>query len=456
MKRLDLEPTDANILTCLNSNLALRNDDIKRFIALLDAIEPPFSICIDAPWGDGKTVFVKSIQMILEARNPQILTRTLDSLPDWVINEEDLKTQACEFLPVYFNAWSNDMLSNPLGSVIASIATDCEIDFADSNENLYEKAASIIDSIGGFFGHNPNIADLKKTLSGKQLIEEHQRRKTIEQNIDEYIDGVLRENANKLVLFIDELDRCRPEYAIRLLGDIKNLFENERIVIVYSADLEQLANALKGFYGNAFSTRKYLERFYDRRFEMTPIVKEYYYNGTNNPQYNNSRFDSIVRELLNVTTESMRDINHLKITLCAARNFAARRQANTDWSVAFAEAGLLPVFIFLEHEKPSIWRRVRLGQGFDDVLNFGRQSPSFMKFLDAAISGTYTQYTELNDAIREKYVNDLCCLIFLDANTGDPRRKNAYQDLGTHFWDAIDAETIRLLDFQRYSDPNSE
>ena len=46
MKRLDLEPTDENIISCLSSDLAIRHEDIRRFISLLDAIEPPFSICM--------------------------------------------------------------------------------------------------------------------------------------------------------------------------------------------------------------------------------------------------------------------------------------------------------------------------------------------------------------------------------------------------------------------------
>ena len=66
--------------------------------------------------------------------------------------------------------------------------------------------------------------------------DEYRNRRKLEEEISEFIDSTLAERAEKLVLFIDELDRCRPEYAIRLLGDIKNLFENERVIIVYSMD----------------------------------------------------------------------------------------------------------------------------------------------------------------------------------------------------------------------------
>lgn len=258
MKRLDLEPTEANILACLDKDITSRNADIKRFISLLDEIEPPFSLCIDAPWGDGKTMFVKSVHMILEARNPNVDSDGGRNALSWAVDESAMKTEASGFLPVYFNAWMNDMLDNPLGSVIASMAADCEVDCDVSNNGMLQKAAAVLDSIGGLLGRAPNVSTAVNEFSGNRLIDEYRNRRKLEEEISEFIDSTLAERAEKLVLFIDELDRCRPEYAIRLLGDIKNLFENERVIIVYSMDLEQLANALEGFYGGLFCDSKIL------------------------------------------------------------------------------------------------------------------------------------------------------------------------------------------------------
>ena len=112
MKRLDLEPTEANICACLDKDITSRNADIKRFISLLDEIEPPFSLCIDAPWGDGKTMFVKSVHMILEARNPNVDSDGGRNALSWAVDESAMKTETSGFLPVYFNAWMNDMLDN--------------------------------------------------------------------------------------------------------------------------------------------------------------------------------------------------------------------------------------------------------------------------------------------------------------------------------------------------------
>ncbi len=65
---------------------------------------------------------------------------------------------------------------------------------------------------------------------------------------------------------IDELDRCRPTYAIKLLEDVKHLFDIEGVVFVVATDSEQLSHSIKAIYGAEFEARKYLRRFFDRVF----------------------------------------------------------------------------------------------------------------------------------------------------------------------------------------------
>ncbi|WP_082442325.1 KAP family P-loop NTPase fold protein [Sphingomonas sp. Leaf257] len=69
-----------------------------------------------------------------------------------------------------------------------------------------------------------------------------------------------------MFVFIDELDRCRPTYAIKFLEDVKHLFSIEGIVFVVATDSEQLAHSVKAIYGAEFEARKYLRRFFDRVF----------------------------------------------------------------------------------------------------------------------------------------------------------------------------------------------
>jgi len=64
-------------------------------------------------------------------------------------------------------------------------------------------------------------------------------------------------------VLIDELDRCRPPYAIAMLERIKHLFEIPDVVFVVATDSEQLVHSIRAVYGQDFSGSRYLTRFFD-------------------------------------------------------------------------------------------------------------------------------------------------------------------------------------------------
>ncbi len=70
------------------------------------------------------------------------------------------------------------------------------------------------------------------------------------------------------IIFIDELDRCRPTYAVKVLEEIKHLFDVPGLVFVLGVNGEQLANSLVGAYGPNFKGDAYLRRFIDRRYRL--------------------------------------------------------------------------------------------------------------------------------------------------------------------------------------------
>ena len=56
----------------------------------------------------------------------------------------------------------------------------------------------------------------------------------------------------KIIIFVDELDRCRPTYAIEVLECVKHLFSVEGLVFVLALDDEQLRNTIASVYGAGF------------------------------------------------------------------------------------------------------------------------------------------------------------------------------------------------------------
>jgi len=69
-----------------------------------------------------------------------------------------------------------------------------------------------------------------------------------------------------LFILIDELDRCRPTYAVALLERVKHLFDVDGIVFVFATNADQLQHSIAGAYGAQFDGFRYLKRFFDRAY----------------------------------------------------------------------------------------------------------------------------------------------------------------------------------------------
>lgn len=100
---------------------------------------------------------------------------------------------------------------------------------------------------------NKSIDDLKKSIS-------------------EWLEAVTEGDSvynNPLFVFIDELDRCRPTYAIEMLETVKHIFDKKNVVFVIATDKEQLQHSIKAINGSGFNSSKYLDRFFNRSITLS-------------------------------------------------------------------------------------------------------------------------------------------------------------------------------------------
>ena len=74
----------------------------------------------------------------------------------------------------------------------------------------------------------------------------------IKECVRDVFNDIIVEKAEKLVIFIDELDRCKPSFAIEMLERIKHYFDDERIIFVVSLNKEQLIHTISNYYGSEF------------------------------------------------------------------------------------------------------------------------------------------------------------------------------------------------------------
>jgi len=111
---------------------------------------------------------------------------------------------------------------------------------------------------------------LTESLS-KDLLSEYTKNKGAITEFKKNISTILSndgEDATKLYFFVDELDRCRPTYAIELLERIKHLLNIDGVVFILAMDKEQLSHGVKAVYGNDFESIGYLRRFIDIEYSL--------------------------------------------------------------------------------------------------------------------------------------------------------------------------------------------
>ncbi len=77
--------------------------------------------------------------------------------------------------------------------------------------------------------------------------------------------------SSPLIVIIDELDRCRPNYAIRMLEEIKHFFEVPGVVFILGLHGGQLSKSVNAIYGAEFDSEDYLRRFFTRRYELRSL-----------------------------------------------------------------------------------------------------------------------------------------------------------------------------------------
>lgn len=428
MKRVDEEPTPKAIEDALTQDPLHRKREIEDFLKMLIAVEPPYTFVIDAPWGSGKSFFVKQVARALQMTNPAL---SQDSAkPSTTFGNIDEELHKKPYLPIYFNAWEDDHFDNPILPILASIASTTGEKSVKGGEDFRKGIIGAIEAAASLVGYGGDINGVIENFSGTDFLEQYKNERELRGKIDELIKSNLPKIADRAVIFIDELDRCRPEFAIKVLEQTKTLFQQENIVVVYSTDITQLAHSLQGIYGPRFDGRKYLERFYDKRLELNPIKPADYllYKGINT--MDGYTFMDITVDLLSYKQASLRACNRLIDSITSLSGYITNHWEHFgDGRVQhFPDQSLLPVINILAYYDPLAWHEMKTSTGYEAVYELAKHSDHFIQYLDEGIESVWgankdeLPYKQDIENRRKRFVEDLSALIYGN-NDRDPRVK---------------------------------
>lgn len=442
IRRLEKEPTPANIASSIESDIAGRNSDVLAFIRMLDSIDGPYTILLDGPWGQGKTFFIKSVEMCLNALNPQMgVAKGVDANKLSPIISH-LKDGDVSILPLYFNAWENDFAIDPISAMFASFASQLDMEFLEKKPRLKNGLTKVMDTAlnaGMKLMQVPfqiGISDIVDKFSSEDLVESYRKQRELRDAINELAEKGNLEIANKLVIFIDELDRCRPGFAIQLLEEVKSLFQGSDITVVISTDSVQLAHAIGSIYGSSYDSALFLERFFDLRVVLRPADSYKIVTGKSF-QATTYRFDSLEQELLARGSLTPRDMMRLLPKLQEARAYANSddhlEPFDRKLTSMVARSALLPLLIVVSRENQELFRAIVEGRDFDSLYEMGKDYESFKDTVREGLAHDSHPSdggsTGSDDDDIKSYVHNLCVAIY-DPDQNSKKARAARQWLG--------------------------
>jgi Cdc6-like AAA superfamily ATPase len=91
-------------------------------------------------------------------------------------------------------------------------------------------------------------------------------------SVEELTESIRNSSENfaaPMYIIIDELDRCRPLFAIETLERVNHLFDSKGVVFIIGTDSDELAHSIKAVYGSEFSAERYLNRFFGLTYHLT-------------------------------------------------------------------------------------------------------------------------------------------------------------------------------------------
>ena len=195
--------------------------------AVIMSVRGPAAVMVDGTWGAGKTTFLRMCAAYLRTEGMTV---------------------------VEFDAASARHTQRPALDMIEALSA--KLPDADA-DRIWDGGGARLAAVLGIVTPDPRME------SGRE------RREAV-QDFTDSLKSVAAEH-ERLVLVVDELDRCPPNYALEALADIHQLLSVEGVVVLMGVNRDELCHLVRSVYGPRFGADGYLRRYADLHIDLPAL-----------------------------------------------------------------------------------------------------------------------------------------------------------------------------------------
>lgn len=240
-----------NLKRTISADYFGRNIYIKNLINYISDSDDQITFAISGDWGSGKTVFMHQFTTVLQ--NQDMMDKC--GLSDKTANEYEI---------FYYNAWENELLKKPSIGILSDLLgkyNHFDLEDRARATAIFKKLSNIAIKLGTIGALS--LDDFTCCTTNEYDVN------SINETFHDTVDYILNITGHqKMIIIIDELDRCKPTTVIQLLEEVKHFYSHESLCFLFSADLKQLGHTIKKMYGSEFDSDLYIQRFFDSIFTL--------------------------------------------------------------------------------------------------------------------------------------------------------------------------------------------
>lgn len=356
MEKYEIEINPENIKKTILEDSINNNNKLYALIRLINTIDSNTTICIDGEWGTGKTILINQFIYLLEN------VKNCDELRMDEDIKEKLSNTNKENLIVYYDAWKNDNHIDPFESIIYNILD------VFAKYKSYVQDFTIVKDVILNFGKKFlekstfDIVSFKDISTYEDLANKIVTMEEKQDKFKELIDKILGDK--RLILVIDELDRCNPLYASKILETVKHFYNFKNITVIVIANNKELVNTIKKQYGYEFDAYSYLNKFYDFVITLDNSQKIKYAQSVLGFERKTYLPHNIAFEMFKKYDFSYRDCNRYRTMYDVVKEHIERSKADIfnekEYTIVFEI--ILPIIIAYKVKDIQAYRSILIGE----------------------------------------------------------------------------------------------